>query len=257
MSLEEFRLMPRRLGWKYEYWDGEAHVRPNYMVAVCSLPLDGPRSAPPLPLAPVQPDMAEALTRLFYEAFQETTEYCDWPLDQVWESGRKCVEGYFSGRRSEPLPVSCVYQEKGALLAAALFTRPLRGPLLDVLFVHPSAHGQGLATALVSQAARQLQERGERVLHSTYHVANEPSRRWHHRFGFGDEPDLQITESRLHLAEYEIYRRELAGSLSAAEKGILQAEVDRLAEQVQRLRDLARREGEHAVTPLLDFLRPL
>lgn len=249
--------MPRRLGWKYEYWDGQAHIRPNYMVAVCSLDLRGrqPLAAPGA--VPVTEDMGPALVQLFYDAFLDTTEYCDWPAEQVWESGRKCVEGYFAGSRSQPLPVSCAWQQGGRLLAAALFTRPARGPLLDVLFVHPSAQGQGLATVLVGQAAAALSQSGETVLHSTYHVANEARQRWHHRFGFRDEPDLQITESRLHLAEYEIYRRDLAGGLTPGERALLQAEVDRLAEEVERLRELARREGPQAVTPLLDFLRPL
>jgi L-amino acid N-acyltransferase YncA len=172
-------------------------------------------------------------------------------------SGRKCVEGWFAGRRSPPLAVSRAYREKGRLLAAALFTRPPRGPLLDVLFVHPQAQGQGLATALVRQAAEELRRGGEGELYSTYHVANEPSRNWHHGLGFRDEPDLQIAESRLRLAEYEIYRRDLDGGLSAAERAALQAEVGRLGSLVERLRQQARRDGHQSVAPLLDFLRPL
>src|SRR5262245_710916 len=34
MSFEEWDLLPYQPGWKYEYWDGCAHITPNHQTAV-------------------------------------------------------------------------------------------------------------------------------------------------------------------------------------------------------------------------------
>jgi hypothetical protein len=37
MTSEEFKLMPRKLGWKSEYWDGRAHITPGYRIVTVSV----------------------------------------------------------------------------------------------------------------------------------------------------------------------------------------------------------------------------
>jgi hypothetical protein len=52
----------------------------------------------------------------------------------------------------------------------------------------------GLAAALVSWSLRALLGQGEGTLRSRYLLANEPSRRWHQRFGFTLDRDPRETD---------------------------------------------------------------
>lgn len=33
MTIEEFNAIPRKRGWKYEYWNSHAHISPRYRYA--------------------------------------------------------------------------------------------------------------------------------------------------------------------------------------------------------------------------------
>lgn len=52
----------------------------------------------------------------------------------------------------------------------------------------------GLAAALVSWSLRALLGQGDGTLRSRYLLANEPSRRWHQRFGFTLDRDPRETD---------------------------------------------------------------
>ena len=196
MSLAEFRLLPRDPGWKYEYLDGMAHVTPRarfatVQVGVRSRPLD-----PPLPLRRVTRADQEELVAAYVAAFADSVEYCDVAPEEVSRSARENIQAFCAGGRGEVLPSSCVAIEEapahpvGVVAGAALVTRARDGrPLLDMLFVRPRWQRRGLATDLVSWSLGELLTHGETMLRSRYHLANEPSRAWHHRFGFTPEPD--------------------------------------------------------------------
>src|SRR5438876_4350 len=43
MSIEEFELLPIRAGWKYEYWDGRAHITPREHGVIVAIPVTARR----------------------------------------------------------------------------------------------------------------------------------------------------------------------------------------------------------------------
>src|SRR5438876_1105722 len=124
MSIEEFHLLPRKPGWKYEYWDGHAHIRPAHAAAELTLPLAPREVASPVPLRPVTPDDAGALSLAFYRAFRDTAEYCDWSPRHVRENSVECIESFFSAKRGTPLDASRIaVMPRGAVAGAALILR--------------------------------------------------------------------------------------------------------------------------------------
>ncbi len=274
ISFEEFELLPRRLGWKYEYWDGQAHLSPRDQSVSVVLPLEpataterrpvpsGGRTllttGEPVQLGPAMPDGQPDLVFAYIQAFRDSIEFCDWPDERIEEQARQDLEGFFAGRRGRRLEASRVALddaagsgERRALGAALLSEVAPQTALLDLLFVVPGRQRRGLATALVSEAAEELSRRGFRRFESRYHLGNEASRAWHLRFGFVDEPDLFLAESMLHHVRHEIWRREKLGDLTPEERASLGAELERWRTQVGELEARAKREGMEAVLPLL------
>jgi hypothetical protein len=96
-----------------------------------------------------------------------------------------------------------------------------------------------------------LHAAGEPTLWSGYYLANEPSIAWHHRFGFEEEPDLNLAECRATCAQHELWRREQIGDLSEEERATLEKECAYWKAQVEHLHERAVREGYEAVTPIL------
>jgi GNAT superfamily N-acetyltransferase len=137
------------------------------------------------------------LVSAYVSAFADTVEYCEVPEEAITSSAGENIRAFLGGDRGPALPSSCVAIDSGtagpcvgAVAGAALVTRSRNGaPLLDMLFVRRTWQRRGLATALVSWSLQELLARGERVLRSRYHLANEASRAWHRRFGFAWEQD--------------------------------------------------------------------
>src|SRR5438477_8636215 len=79
MSFAAFQRLPRRLGWKHEYYGGKAHLTPSKMAVHLLLDL-APRPAERRPgIRPVTPADAEALREPFLAAFALAPEYADYP----------------------------------------------------------------------------------------------------------------------------------------------------------------------------------
>ncbi len=253
MTIEEFHGLPRRPGWKHEYFGGKAHLRPGHGVALTTLRLAARVVGSPHILRPVARRDATALAQAFFVAFQDTVEYCDWKAAAVRDSARECIASYFSGARGSPLPASRVAEAQGGVVGAALLVATGDGPLLDMLFVQPEQQRGGLATALVAAAGNDLLAAGWHTLASRYHVANEASRDWHRRFGFEDVPDLHLARMYLQVARHELRRREEFGGLTAEERAALVAERDRWHAEVRRLEAIEQRDGYWAVAPNLRY----
>ncbi|MCI0489005.1 MAG: GNAT family N-acetyltransferase [Blastocatellia bacterium] len=255
MTAEEFDLLPMRPGWKYEYYDGKAYIRPGHTIAVVSVEI-GPRSLDAtFQLQGVTRGDEAWLAETFFDAFRDTVEYCDWERAQIEESSRKSIRTFFEGKRGRPHESSrLAFEEEGKRIAGgALIVTNKGGPLLDILFINPRLQRGGLATALVSDALNELHRQGEKRLRSAYHVGNEASRNWHTKFGFADEPDLSLAQTYLRYAERELWRREKIGDLTEGERAALKAECERLQKRVAELREIADREGFEAVSPLLNL----
>lgn len=64
---------------------------------------------------------------------------------------------------------------------------------------------------MVAWGINTLIESNFQELFSTYHICNEESRLWHHRFGFQDIYDPYYTRLKLAWLNQEIWRREQQG----------------------------------------------
>lgn len=259
MSIEEFELLPMRPGWKHEYWDGRAHITPREHGVVVAMPVT---------LRPVNTSLvfrratgadAPELIAAFLEAFIDSTEYCDWETQEISDAADKAIRSHFAGERGKPHLASRVAmgfdRERGcdSIVGAALLAHAPRYSILDLLFVRPAWQRHGIATALLSDAMNELHDGGETILKSAYHAANDASMDWHHRFGFVEEPDLMRARLYSSAARHELWRREKIGGLTGRERVELQTEADRWEIEVERLEEIAGREGYRAVAPILTW----
>jgi GNAT superfamily N-acetyltransferase len=255
MSFEEYRALPMHPAWRHEYYGGMAHLSPrDTAVAFLRLPV-APRPPVPLPAAhclrPPDPDAdRDALADAFFCAFAETVEYCDWDEENIRVAARDAVRTCFAGRRGAFLPgfSRLVVSDSVGVVAAALLVRPESEPTahLDLLFVRPEAHRTGLATAAVTDCVNALHAAGELLLTSAYHVGNDASVAWHTRFGFVEEPDLDLACARLRCARHaaELCRGD------ADERMAREAEVARLEALVDELTEREKSDGWESVRPV-------
>ena len=192
MTEAEFLRLPHDPGWKYEYAGGAAHITPRHVVV--PMRADVTRravDAGDLQIRPVVTGDAPGLVRAFFEGFRDTVEYCDWTDAKIRRSGEDAIQTFFGGRRGAFHPSSCLAvspAQPHVVAGAALIVQKPDGPFLDMLFVLPRRHRRGLATALVGAAMNALHDMGEAHLGSAHDLANQPSRAWHERFGFGSSP---------------------------------------------------------------------
>lgn len=100
MSFEEWERLPRPPGWKYEYYDGCAHIRPTYQYAVAALAV-GPRPViAPCVLRPALAEDEATLLDVYLEAFDEDPVFCDYTEEEFVEAARADLRESFSGRRA-------------------------------------------------------------------------------------------------------------------------------------------------------------
>jgi ribosomal protein S18 acetylase RimI-like enzyme len=254
MSFEEWELLPYQPGWKYEYWDGRAHITPNHQTAVTTAPVTPRPVNAPCALRPVLPEDEAALLAVYMEAFADNQAYCDYTDTAFLDAARRDLRESFTGHRAPLLAaarVAVATEATGAqLVGAALLSREREyGPMLDLLFIRPLWQRRGLATALVASAMNALHQAGEATLTSCYQLANTASQAWHRGFGFVERPDLRYAQAYHRRAQQELFRREKAGDLTAAERAALHADVQYWHDQVEVLEYLAEAQGHRAVSP--------
>jgi GNAT superfamily N-acetyltransferase len=258
MTWEAFELMARKPGWKYEYWNGQAHISPRHQVVTVTVTVQPRPVSAPCRLRPVAPDDESQLVAAYIAAFGDTIEYCDWELEQVKSSAHTNIRNFLAGKRGQPHPASHVAVASQSdtpgeqiVGAALIIDNDGKPPLLDMLFVAPAWQRQGLATALVAAALNTLHSAGVPTLESSYMLGNADSQAWHQRFGFVEEPDLFLAQAYYRQSKYELWRRETISDLTDAERDLLSAEVERWQKQVETLQTIADQQGVEAVAPLL------
>jgi putative acetyltransferase len=254
MPYEEWDLLPYQPGWKYEYWDGCAHITPNHQTAVTAVEVT-PRSVyAPCALRPVSLEDETPLLLIYLEAFADNQAFCDYTEARFHEAARKDLHDSFRGRRAPLLAASRVAVDTGEgesqLIGAALLSRDESyGPVLDLIFVAPRWQKRGVATALAAQASNALAQEGERTLTSTYQLANVTSQAWHRAFGFVELPDLQYARAYYRRTRQELHRFETRRDLVAEDRESLVAEVQYWRGQIEALERLAKERGFEAVYP--------
>jgi len=242
MSFAAFERIPRRAGWKYEYYGGQTHITPSHITVSFLLDL-APRPAHSLPgIRSVTPADADALLPPFLEAFRESPEYAGYRATIFKNSARKYIAGFFGKVRGQWSPESIVMENEGEIIAAALVKHGRTLPLLDCLFVCPGHTRKGLATTLVNHVVNRLRELGETRLLSYVLLANEPSLAWHHHFGFHEVPDLWVATNRLQAFAYQLERHQALEDLPETEFARLAEQTARWQAEMDRLTELEKRD---------------
>lgn len=242
MTREEFELMPRTLGWKYEYWDGQAHISPRQQVVTTTIEVKPYPVNSPCKLRHVKMNDEQQLVSSYISAFGDTIDFCDWEPVKIAASSSENINDFLTGKRGRPLPASHLAvhvqsNDGGECIvgAALIIEKEEEQPLLDIVFVSPEWQRKGVATALVSTAINELYSIGRKILKSHYILGNEASRGWHQRFGFVEEPDLFFERLYYYHARQESRRREKIGDLTEAEREELFSEVGKWKVRVDEL----------------------
>jgi GNAT superfamily N-acetyltransferase len=257
MPVEAFRRMPRQPGWKHEYWDGKARLRPSERVVTVRLDLplalgERPGGWVPCEARATSEADRDALVEGFLGAFEGSAEFCGWSPERFRERADENIDDFFAGKKGVPLAASRVAADaEGTLVAAALVRESRPVPLLHLLFVRPDWQRLGVASALVREAADALAGQGREALRSHYFWANRSSRAWYEAFGFVEEPDLVLARTRLRNARHERWRLEETDQLTETRRATLDETVVRLEQNVERLEAKAEEEGFVSVAPIL------
>lgn len=254
MSFEAWELLPYQPGWKYEYWDGCAHITPNHQTAVTTALVTLRPVNAPCALRQVLPEDEVPLLAVYMDAFADNQAFCDYTDAEFLDAARSDLRKSFTGHRAPLLAASRVAvapETTGApLVGAALLSRDQEyGPVLDLLFIRPQWQRCGLATALVASAMNALHQAGEGTLTSCYQLANPTSQAWHRIFGFVERSDLSYARAYYRRARQELFRRDKAGELTAMERAAWHAEVQYWKDQIEALERLANEQGYEAVSP--------
>lgn len=250
MAFEAFERLPRKPGWKYEYFNGEAVLSPNSLCAVTTVAVATRTVRSRFPLRSVTPVDESPLIDAYLEAFKDTVEYCDWPAEAVERSAHEAIQKFWKpGEASSGLAVADKHREDPCVLGAALVIEGRSGPVLDLLFVRPRWQRQRLATVLVGAVLGRLHDGGARHLTSRYLLANEASRAWHRSFGFVDEPDLWVARAYHRCARHAVWRTAQMGGVDERERVRLEEATLRWGREVERLERLADEKGLDAVLP--------
>jgi GNAT superfamily N-acetyltransferase len=230
MSFEEFEVMEQPFGWKVEYWDGHARLTPRSIGVTTRIKLSPRHSASGHRLVPVSPEYRDRMIAGYFEAFSDSVEFCGWAPELIQESAVKDIDKYFLGKRGEPLAASMIALAPGSQELAGLallICRSDEEAHMDLLYVRPDFQRQGVATAMLNWAIDRLLESGFQTLSSRYHICNEPSRLWHHRYGFEDEYDWYYARLKVGWYRSKIWRREKLGLMDELDD--LKQERDRWA----------------------------
>jgi L-amino acid N-acyltransferase YncA len=254
MPFEAWDRLPYQPGWKYEYWDGCAHITPNHQTAVTTATVT-PRPVNALcTIRHVLMEDEAPLLAVYLEAFADNQAFCDYTQAKFLDAARRDLRESFTGHRAPLLAaarVAVATEATGAQpVGAALLSRDQEyGPVLDLLFIRPQWQRRGLATALVASAMNALHQAGEGTLTSCYQLANLASQAWHRTFGFVERLDLRYAQAYHRRAQQELSQRQKVEKLTAAERAALHAEVQYWHDQVEALERLAQAQGYAAVSP--------
>ena len=259
MTFDEFKRLPRRVGWKHEYIGGNAYFQPRHSIAIVRTETVPRAVSIPngFTIRPATSADAARLIPAFFDAFLHSVDYWGWNQAKIRDAARDSIVTCFAGKRGDFHPASylAVAPTGRSVAGAALVVLDAEAPNIDLLFVRPRWQRLGLATALVQTAVNDLHSRGETHLDSGHVVANRESAAWHHTFGLTELPDLARANEQYHDIRHEIQRRELIGDICDTKRRAMESEAERWWAQIVELEAVAKRDGYDAVSPLLRLHR--
>lgn len=223
MGIQEYLDLEQPFDYKVEYLDGEAVYSPRECVVNAHLNVTPQAVATDYSLLPADISWKQDMMAAFFEAFQDSVEFCDWEVDAIKAFAAKNIKDYFGGIRGQPHPASVIAlsPENGTLAGLALLLTDHDGRVsLDLLFVIPPHQRKKVASNLLAYAINRLSADGITELYSAYHICSDISQKWHYANGFTDVYDGYITHLKYGWFSKEIQRRQRLGlveGLSALE----------------------------------------
>lgn len=215
MPLEDYERLPFNPAWKQEYFGGCLVETPREIFVHASLPVAPRAMENQVALRPAMASDEHMLRPLFVRAFVDTIEFCDYTDAKLHVAAQQSLARFFQRPPQGAFHASRVAiapsgtGDAGEPIGAALVALEEGWALLDMIFVAPNWQRRGVASALVAAAVNALHELGSvRTLVSRYHLGNDASRAWHHRFGFVDEPDLLVARLLYQAANNERERNQ-------------------------------------------------
>ncbi|KAA1259498.1 Acetyltransferase (GNAT) family protein [Rubripirellula obstinata] len=228
MSIDDFRVMPHRLGWKHEYWDGMARLSPSHG-AVAKFELRFNQTPPASSTSKSTYDIRgvgdvdrESLVQLHINAFDDSIEFAGYSDAAFEKEQRRSMSAFFapenSTRRRRGLAKHSFAVVDGNDSVAAIFIRETPdGLAVEPILVHPRYHRKGLASALFWQSCRALASEGVKVLRSSCHLGNHASMKWHLAMGFRETPNVTAASARANHHHWMARHHRFQGRLNEAE----------------------------------------
>jgi GNAT superfamily N-acetyltransferase len=248
MSVDEYYLLPQKRGWKYEYYGDAAVISPRQWTEAVELAITPQPFTMPYMVQTPSEDICAAIADGVRVAYQDSIEFCDYRPSYFGEAVQTMTSKFLKyGKQKHAWVITFPYQRSVRALAGC-YVKPKKDEsvvMLESLFVRPEWQRAGLASALLRYVLNQLASEGKTTLQSGYWLGNEASTAWHAAMGFKLLPDLTVTRIKLHDVRQELHRRELFG-LDVAE---LQAQLEALKAEVERLERVADEQGYEAVAP--------
>jgi GNAT superfamily N-acetyltransferase len=242
MSYEEFRVYPRRLGWKYEYFADALHLSPSWTaVAKFRLSLDNlhvlsqhaeSQRCENASIRAVTHADLDALRWLFCECFADAIDYAGSDAAELTHYAHKSLDSFFGPSPPDTVGTCRVAIEADQIVGCCMIDRCKLGLILQPIFVAPSHQRQGLATKLLYDTVQSFASRAETKLYSRCNLGNDASMAWHLCCGFIEEPSPWAAGHRANIYWQEAERHELLGLPTAAAMREL---ADRWADERERL----------------------
>ncbi len=218
VSIEQFHQLPKNPIYKWEYWDGKAHLTARPKSYHCLLDLQS-ASAPDainihlrwtVKIRRLSEEDWAHLPQVFAAAFSTIPPLCGMDDETANAAARSCLEKTRSGGEGPLLEPACfvAVDDDEEPCGAALVTlgpdtdltsldhlhwktppddaveRRLGRPHLTWIFVRPWLARHGLGSALLAHCGNALIALGYRQLASTFWLGNESSTLWHWLNGF-------------------------------------------------------------------------
>ena len=219
MPLANFHKLPRRLGWRYDYDEGQAFIYPEDITVDVFLPVGTPIPLPPdfrFRLCAVEEHNVHGLEDLYFEAFRPSVESYALGDAELRGEFQFSLVVYLSGACGKPMPCSMAILMGERPIAAALVVEGERGPTLKMIMVHPGYQRRRLASGILAEILERLRRDGYDGIHSCYLAANEASRAWYTSLGFVERPDARAIRHFRHFYHYEVARLRAEPSAPAA-----------------------------------------
>jgi GNAT superfamily N-acetyltransferase len=207
ISIEQFHTLPRNSAYRYEFFDGVAHLSARPKCYHCGIEIDALAKPELVPLdwkaSPGVRAFAESdwplLPEPFSHAMHAMLPFAALDDEKRLEASLDCLQQVRDGKEGPLIPEACfvaVDENDGHILGGALVTlwqlnefdfaewQVETLPHLTWIFVLPMLQRHGIGSLLLWHVLAALRAQGYPRLASTFLLGNDASAMWHWRHGF-------------------------------------------------------------------------